>query len=392
MKVFLLTILIGIIFLSSFVFVMDPGYRWHDAPAPFSRALNDNEIRIFPTNFDERSVKVSHIKFIQKPDLLLLGSSRVAPVSSVFFSKDVNIFNAGLSSASIEDYIGIWQDLKQQGKNPSKVIIFMDPWLFNTTANKMATGWHFIGSYVDTFYSEHGYKAGVEESKPNFKAKLTFRERIIKTINSAYRLPDRLSQGFDLAFQVMSWPMVKASSKIFLKNGISRDRIINRIVTRKEFGPEDRGVAKDGATLYPLSETQSKTPEALEVLVKEYVTKPNSFDDWHFDHDAQTKFNLLINDISRNGAEVLLISPPFHPLMTELMTKKVNYPSFLAEAQAAVKASTSKSAKINFCNAEDFHAVGCLESEMKDSTHLLEPCITKVLRFCTQNSPWSKVL
>lgn len=392
MKVFLLTILIGIIFVSSFVFTMDPGYRWHDAPAPFSRALKDNEIRIFPTNFDERSVKISHIKYIQKPDLLLLGSSRVAPVSSVFFGKNVNIFNAGLSSASIEDYIAIWQDLKQQGKNPSKVIIFMDPWLFNTTANKMATGWHFIGGYVDTFYSEHGYKAEAEESKSNFKAKLSFKERIIKTINSVTHLPDRLSQGFDLAFQVMSWPMVKASSKILLKNGISRDRIINRIVTRNEFGPEDRGVAKDGATLYPLSETQSKTPEALEILVKEYVTKPNSFDDWHFDHDAQTKFDLLINDISKNGGEVLLISPPFHPLMTELMTKKVNYPSFLAEAQSAVKTTVSKNTKINFCNAEDFHGVGCQESEMKDSTHLLEPCITKVLRFCTQNSSWSKVL
>ncbi len=394
MKIFWTTILIGILGTATFVFIMDPGYRWHDAPVPFFRDLKEDEIRIFPTNFDERSIKVSHINFIEKPDVLLLGSSRMAPVSSIFFKKDLKIFNAGLSSASFEDYIAIWQDMKQLGKNPKKVIIFMDPWLFNSTANNKATGWHFIGKYVENFYSDHGYK-GQEDSKGGFKGsgtKLSLKERTLKISRSAMKTPERLSRGFDLAFQIVSWPMVKQAVKIFIKNGISRDRMINLIINRTDFGPEDRGVAKDGATLYPLSERRAKTPSELRALVMDTFLNPNAFDEWHFDQEAKVKFDLLLNDISQSGTEVLMIAPPLHPLMTELLSHKINYVGLLNEVNETIRSQASKTPAVVFCDAENFEKVGCQESEMKDATHLLEGCISKVLRYCTQNTSWSKLL
>src|SRR3990167_6494675 len=135
MKVFLFTFLVGLTFVGLLNLYVDTANRWHETRKggtfDFQQNWNKDEIFITPDNFDERLYVISHLKVIPKPDILLLGSSLVMLVDSQMFNKDLSIFNAGVSGASIQDYIAIWQFLKNKDKLPTYLVIFFDAWVFN---------------------------------------------------------------------------------------------------------------------------------------------------------------------------------------------------------------------------------------------------------------------
>lgn len=88
------------------------------------------------TNYDERLLQkflIHNSTFC--PDVLVLGSSRVMLINSTYF-KGQTFFNNGVSGASIEDLLSIYQMYDGKKCQPKKIILGLDPWTLNINNNQ----------------------------------------------------------------------------------------------------------------------------------------------------------------------------------------------------------------------------------------------------------------
>jgi len=388
MKSFILIIAIGVLLVGGFVLIIDPGSRWHNSTPLFSRELDKDEVRIYPKNFDERTAKISHLKFIDSPQILFLGSSRVLLVSSDMFDSNVKFFNGGMSTAIVEDFIAIWQTLKELKKTPSQVVIFIDPWLFNVSANKGLIGWNKIGTYVERFYEGKGviFSYGVFTQSGS---SLTLRDKLFWIFNSVRTTKDHLYSNFVDFMQILSWPMLKEASKIFLRKGMSTVPVI---VNKAQMRPTDMGGLRDGSIIYPVSETVPKTKITLDNMARESAATPPYLDRWETDKGASQKLSLLLEDMTATGAKVLVVSPPFYPLYVELVNQKTGYSNVFSQAEEILRKSFEKKPNVGYCDARKLDTLKCQGTEMMDVHHMLKPCVQKLLKYCLTEGDWSHLL
>lgn len=88
------------------------------------------------TNYDERVFQRELInKLDRKLDIVVLGSSRVMTIQSEYFNNQT-LINNGVAGASIEDIIAIFQMYKNKKILPKKIILGIDPWIFNINNNQ----------------------------------------------------------------------------------------------------------------------------------------------------------------------------------------------------------------------------------------------------------------
>lgn len=82
------------------------------------------------------------------PDLVILGSSRTVIIHSAFFPGQ-NMQNNSVGGAVLQDIIGYYQLYKDLNKLPDKVLIGIDPWLFNE--NDPDQLWRYLSDYYHEF-------------------------------------------------------------------------------------------------------------------------------------------------------------------------------------------------------------------------------------------------
>jgi hypothetical protein len=159
-----------------FILLISVNY-WGDSAKIFHRGYekkiaellfeNHNVTNI--SNYDERILQKEIIsKLGSSPDVLILGSSRIMLINSTYF-KNKKVINNGVSGASIEDLIAIYQIYKSRSILPKKIILGIDPWLFNE--NNGQTRWH---SLKKEYYSFSEKTVEVEKDRLNNKVKQLF--------------------------------------------------------------------------------------------------------------------------------------------------------------------------------------------------------------------------
>lgn len=105
------------------------------------------------TNFDERIFQKELIARVKKPiDVLVVGSSRTMLVNESQF-EGKSFFNSSVTGASVEDLIGLCQLYKNEKRLPQKLILGIDPWIFNANNNQLR--WSSLGQEVEQFVAEH---------------------------------------------------------------------------------------------------------------------------------------------------------------------------------------------------------------------------------------------
>lgn len=85
-------------------------------------------------NYDEKLLqKIIINKFEKEPDTIVLGSSRSMLVRYEFIPKsgDISYYNHAVSGAVLGDMIDIIREYKIKGNLPKRVIMGIDPWMFN---------------------------------------------------------------------------------------------------------------------------------------------------------------------------------------------------------------------------------------------------------------------
>jgi hypothetical protein len=84
------------------------------------------------SSLNERVLQYNIINAYQKsPEVIVLGSSRVMLVGKAYSNS--TLMNHSVSRCLLEDMIGIYQIFKNNQVFPNKILIGMDPWIFNGT-------------------------------------------------------------------------------------------------------------------------------------------------------------------------------------------------------------------------------------------------------------------
>lgn len=234
-----------------------------------------NYVLELPESFNERKYILSHLEMIPKPDVLVLGSSRIMLIDSKMFKDNLSIFSAGVSVATIPDIIAIWQHVKNLGKIPKYLIIYIDPWVFNT--NNEQQNWKI---------NENLYKQ-FETGAP-------------------------LSQN-------------KISSEV---NSLANYSFI----PESDLPPTREGRRVDGSLIYPADFTKIKNPIEIKKKTDEYLEGcVFCLCDWKFDENVYQMLVKLLIDIKRTGTPVLIVLPPYQHHVYKTLKKKKPYKNILAE-------------------------------------------------------------
>ena len=105
---------------------------------PFESSLAEKLSKtklIVSSNMDERKFSKFRLEHLNsKPEILVLGSSRIMQVSGIYLSKDV--LNLSVSGASVEDQITLGI-LSLKKFTPKIVYLAADPWLFNKNSGQI---------------------------------------------------------------------------------------------------------------------------------------------------------------------------------------------------------------------------------------------------------------
>jgi hypothetical protein len=144
--------------------IFHPGYENKIAEILFN---NQNATNI--ANYDERILEKKLInKLKSSPDILVLGSSRTMLINSSYFDAK-KVINNSVSGASLEDLIGIFQLYKAKNILPKKIILGIDPWLFNENSGQ--TRWHSLRKEYNSFINK---ESEINESTLSIKTKQLF--------------------------------------------------------------------------------------------------------------------------------------------------------------------------------------------------------------------------
>lgn len=222
------------------------------------------------------------------PDILVIGSSRVMLLNTSDF-KEQTFFNNGVSGASIQDLLAIYEMYEQKKCLPKKIIIGLDPWTLNI--NNGQSRWMTLNQEYFILYNQLTNKNIVTEEEH---------------IESKY-------------FQLVSPSYFKGSlKKILLASSepIATNTKINKTFTR----------LVDGSITYDL-EYRSATPDEIEKKAEDYISG-DIYSIEKFDKlSPEIKFLLekFIEHLRNNHIEISIFLAPYHPKIYSFVAKSEKY-------------------------------------------------------------------
>lgn len=105
------------------------------------------------SNYDERLFQKECIERIDiLPEIIVIGSSRTMLINETYFPNH-SLYNNSVSGASLEDLIALYQIYKDQKLSPKKIIIGIDPWIFNE--NNGRSRWKSIQYFYNKFHKKN---------------------------------------------------------------------------------------------------------------------------------------------------------------------------------------------------------------------------------------------
>jgi len=242
-------------------------------------------------NIDERDLQRNIIKLSKiNPSVIVLGSSRIMLIHSDYF-KTNSFMNHGVSGASIEDMIAIYQLYKIKGLLPQKILIGVDPWIFNK--NNGQSRWNTLAVEYESFFS----------SKTSVK---------------------NLFTPFDKYYQLFSPSYFQSSIKILIKQVLNRKQ---KLPLPTKLKVNDGGTRlSDGSISYNL-EYRNVTIQDIDKKAKYHISgniyaleRYTSFDEKYLH-----LFNMFVDEILSNNIEVEFILMPYHPLVYDFLVSKKDY-------------------------------------------------------------------
>ncbi|OQA47881.1 MAG: hypothetical protein BWY47_01305 [Bacteroidetes bacterium ADurb.Bin302] len=254
-------------------------------------------------NYDERQLQKQIIEESKdKFNIIFLGSSRGMQLRHSFFKfegETQKFFNHGMSGSSIEDYIAIIGLYESKGYVPSKVVIGVDPWIFNK--NNEQTRWKSIGVYYKQVLGAiYGTEVNID---------LSNRSKYLQLINLDYTIRD-------LKF-------------------IAKKDYKKKYYTTETINIDDSIREPDGSVHYPFS-VRFQKDYVTQKTAKSYANTP-VYSLENFNDLSNTKlFEDFIAFLQNKKIEIMFILPPYHPITYKLLVANPKY-KIIVDAEKYLK-------------------------------------------------------
>ena len=287
------------------------------------------------SNYDERVFQKELINSLEiKPDIIAIGSSRIMSIDSDFFNDKIFI-NNGVSGASIEDLIAIYQMYKSKDMLPKEIILGVDPWLFNINNNQ--NRWLSVEKEYNKYYNK-------EEPKIN----LNF--TILKYT------------------QLFSPSYLQESIKSLLRK-LRGERKITP--TAKKYN-EGQTRLKDGSLTYG-QEIREITINKVDYAARNYIqSKIYSIEEFkRISPEKFIEFQNLCSDILENDIKLSFFLSPYHPLVYQKISQ--DYDIVLDVEKEIVEFAINK--KIKLIGSFSPFKAGVNDKDFFDGMHLLKSSV-----------------
>ena len=256
--------------------------------------LNEGKNVTNVTNYDERLLQRYFITDNKNcPDVIVLGSSRVMQLGKGFFPNE-NLMNNGVSGATIEDLLAIYDLYENKGCSIKKVRIGLDPYFFNE--NNDQSRWKVLTKE----YNEMLVKLGLTEyaEKPLDDQSMYVKYSQLWSLSYFKTSWSYFIRGVDVHYQPVNSTMNKEFTKV----------VDGSIV----YGESSRNSSLEIVNGYA---TQSITETPLYSMGEFKQLSPK----------YQTIFIQFIEYLQKKNIEVEFFISPYHPMVYDFIKKSKDY-------------------------------------------------------------------
>lgn len=358
MKTFIYTFIFTFIMIIGFNILVDRDYRYYQSPLSETRNLDQGECLNLGRTDSDRLLKMEIRKYIDQKEVAFLGSSRVSYVDESMIKKNISYYIHNFSVGILEDYIGVWQELKEQNKVPKKMIFFIDHWSFNKK-NKFRA-FEAI-PYLKRFVLENNIK--IEKFKKPWSRYTQFQyKKLVENLTDLVSFQSFIDSLKKLNRQGLNSEQFQKCSEI--------------INDSKAF------LVHDGHAIYPFLHPSEK--EILE-LANDLNGALQFSDPWVLNLDIINYFKLMIKEAKSKGVEIVLVTPLWHPVSYQKLLETKHGKRVIGDYLNILK-EISTELGVSSCLEVDANKVGCFANEFADSIHMESACTQKFLRYCSKFS------
>jgi len=314
--------------------------------------LMENDIEHTKENYNERLLKKYYFENMdEKKSIIVLGSSRSMIINSNHLHSQYS-FNASVSGAVLQDIIGLTEVLYDQKKLPDKIIIGIDPWMFNKNNG------------------EDRWKNGLENEYNKFH-------------NRGNDNNSSLKPELDIrAKTLLSPPYYQESVKEILHNiRLGHDENNNQPSIAKELVSEKAIMKIDGSIIYPKSMQNLNEKEtsrsAYEFISSSHIYQLDNFSE--LDVSMQNEFESYLEFLNTYGIRCEFFLAPYHPIAYYYFKDEKKYEPIL-QVEKYVR-NLAKERNITVRGSYDPDRMDLLNIDYYDAMHLREESIENAYNY-----------
>jgi hypothetical protein len=314
-------------------------------------ALGPGEAVLGYRNVDERRFQRARLGAIPRPQVVVFGSSRAMQIAGALVGvTPPGFYNLGMSAATVEDFVGLWEILRRQDKIPERAIFSLDPWIFNAEAEPV----HWARE-VDAFTAGH----------------------------SRWTIVDAARGAWNRAKELVSYEVLRESARrlrraLRSRPGAAAGAAEALIVAEPAVG-DRQALRADGSLIYDGAFQRRSPLEVQDDAVHWAATNGPNLVRFRFNPERLRLLEALWRDLRARGVQIVAYIPPYHPAAWRVMAAEPRQHEALDEMRATIAALAARM-KVPFRDFADPAAIPCAAGEFFDGVHPRPPCLEKLLR------------
>jgi hypothetical protein len=325
-----------------------------------SAGFRAGQVMLGYRDVDERRFQQARLESLPRPRLVAFGSSRVMAVSHALTGAgEGDFYNAGMSAATVEDFIALWSILERRGKRPEIAWFSLDGWVFNRTLEEIR--WLVWADEVSSFLARAEVGRALGGPPPGavllwYRAKELLSYTVLRTSLTDLR---RLAGGRRRPGAEVAQALERA------------------LVPESELGGR-RGLRADGSLVYEV-EYQRLAPERTHEEAVRYVTAGRTgLEGFRWNAERAARLEVLWGEMRVAGVRVVAWLPPYHPEAWRLLQGDPQRAAALAAVRRFLEGAAARTGA-HFRDFSDPASLGCDAVDFYDAVHARPACLRRLL-------------
>ncbi len=341
--------------LAVFQIAMDPLFHWHPPYKKLIREWPAGAVLTIPSGGpDDYQLTMEMARALPPPDLVITGNSKILLVDSKMFAPSARIFNVRISRSFIDDYRDVWELYRKRGATPRRLILTVDPYMFNRNTGPLSPISNFLSARGIPFLG-----AGTR--------------RALRNVLDLFR-----------------WEMLQAAIDRRKDRRAHPDRQDFYFAVERNLGDDQCAVRPDGSYILPVANIKPVTLEELRRLGADLVVKKdpsNNLSHFALDQNLLSALGQLVDKASADGARVMLIAPPSYTSVVRDWLSAQKEGNILGQFDTALAALSDGGKRFDYCRMFDPDVAGCAETEFVSPEHTRRSCTEKYVVKCLRAFP-----